>query len=258
MQLEIHIEEGQATLVQDVHLEGTLPPELPAVAKLLTELPLRAGERISKEDFDKSKDLLLMRLQDAGYARAQIVPRTEVDTQHHTASVLFELYPGSRTMFGRITVKGAQQVHERAIHRKLTVQQGDVYSAQKLTESTDAIYGLGMFQAVTPRALNFEAAEEPLDIDMEVRERKPRTIQLGVGASSVEQFRFQVEWTHRNLFQGAQRLTLLGKVSGIEQLAEARLHLPYFLTRRTTLTQRFFVRNEQELSTDPLGILDTI
>ena len=251
------MQKGQATQVQDVRLAGTLPPELPAAAKLLTELPLRVGERINKEAFDKSKALLLKHLQDAGYARAQIVPRTEVDTQLHTASVLFELYPGSRTTFGRITVKGAQQVRERAIHRQLTVQQGEVYSAQKLTESTDAVYGLGMFQAVTPHALNFEAAEEPLDIEVEVRERKPRTIQLGVGASSVEQFRFQVEWTHRNLFHGAQRLTLLGKVSGSEQLAEARLQLPYFLTRHTTLTQRFFVRNEQELNTD-LGILDTI
>ena len=257
VQLEIHIAEGPATQVQDVRLAGTLPPELPAAAKLLTELPLRVGERINKEAFDKSKALLLKHLQDAGYARAQIVPRTEVDTQLHTASVLFELYPGSRTTFGRITVKGAQQVRERTIHRQLTVQQGEVYSAQKLTESTDAVYGLGMFQAVTPHALNFEAAEEPLDIEVEVRERKPRTIQLGVGASSVEQFRFQVEWTHRNLFHGAQRLTLLGKVSGSEQLAEARLQLPYFLTRHTTLTQRFFVRNEQELNTD-LGILDTI
>jgi outer membrane protein assembly factor BamA len=46
----------------------------------------------------------------------------------------------------------------------------------------------------------------------------------------------------------------LGKVSGIEQLAEARLQLPYFLTRHTTLTQRFFIRNEQEFDTAPLGI----
>jgi outer membrane protein insertion porin family/translocation and assembly module TamA len=258
VQLEIDIVEGPATRVQDVRLGGTLPPELPAATKLLTELPLRAGERISKEAFDKSKELLLKRLQDAGYARAQIVPRTEVDTQLHTATVLFELYPGNRTTFGRITVKGAQQVHERTIYRKLTVQQGEVYSAQKLTESTDAIYGLGMFQAVTPRPLNFEAAEEPLDIEVDVRERKPHTIQLGVGASSVEQFRLQVEWLHRNLFHGAQRLTLLGKVSGIEQLAEARLQLPYFLTRHTTFTQRIFVRNEQELNTDPFGILDSI
>ena len=74
-------------------------------------------------------------------------------------------------MFGRITVKGPQQVETLAIRRKITVREGDLYSANKLTESADAIYGLGTFQAVTPRALNLEAADEPLDIEIEVRER---------------------------------------------------------------------------------------
>ena len=136
------------------------------------------------------------------------------------------------------------------------MREGDLYSANKLTESADAIYGLGTFQAVTPRALNLEAADEPLDIEIEVRERKPRTIQLGAGYSTVESLRFKVEWTHRNLFGGAESLTLLGKASGIEQAFEARLHLPYFLHRRTTFTQTFFIRNEQEVSSDPLGFLD--
>jgi outer membrane protein insertion porin family/translocation and assembly module TamA len=258
VQLEIRIEEGPPTLVQAVHVEGTVPPELPAVDTVLAELPLRPGERITREHFEQSKDLLLDRLHDAGYARAQIVPRTEVDPQLHRATVAFQLYPGTRTVFGRITIKGAQQVDPRAIRRKITVREGELYSADKLTESTDAIYGLGMFQAVTPRALNFEAADAPLDIEIEVRERKPRTIELGAGFSSVERFRLQVEWTHRNLFGGAERLTLSGKVSSIEQGAEARLLLPYFLRRRTTFTQTFFVRNEQEINTDPLGLSDAL
>jgi outer membrane protein assembly complex protein YaeT len=256
VQLEILLEEGPPTLVHAVQLEGPLPPELPAVDTLLAELPLHAGERITRENFEKSKDLLLLRLHDAGYARAQLVPHTEVDPQTHRATVTFQVYPGSRTVFGRITVTGAQQVNTRAIQRKITIREGDIYSANKLTESADAIYGLGTFQAVTPRALNLEAADEPLDIEIEVRERKPRTIQLGAGYSTVESLRLKVEWTHRNLFGGAESLTLLGKASGIEQAFEARLHLPYFLYPRTSFTQTFFVRNEQEVSSDPLGFLD--
>jgi outer membrane protein insertion porin family/translocation and assembly module TamA len=158
-------------------------------------------------------------------------------------------------VFGRITVKGEQQVKTRAIRRKITVREGDLYSANKLTESTDGIYGLGTFQAVTPRALNMEEADAPLDIEIEVRERKPRTIQLAAGFSTVESFRLKVEWIHRNLFGGAESLTLLGKASAIEQAFEARLHLPYFLRPRTAFTQTFFIRNEQDVSSDPLGFL---
>jgi outer membrane protein assembly complex protein YaeT len=256
--LEILVEEGAPTLVTTIHLTGTVPPELPPAPQLLAALPLRAGKPITRTAFDRSKELLLTRLQEAGYARARVVPHTEVDAETHTATVAFVLEPGDRTVFGRLTIKGAQQVNARAIRRKLTIREGQLYNAQRLTESTDAIYGLGMFQAVTPRALNFDEAEAPLDIEIEVRERKPRTVQIGFGYSTVEQFRLQVEWTHRNLFGGAQRLTLSGKGSSIEQAFETRLHLPYFLTRRTTFTQRFFVRNEQEFNTDLSGFSDVL
>src|SRR5262249_44861013 len=57
----------------------------------------------------------------------------------------------------------------------------------------------------------------------------------------------EAQWTHRNLFGGAQQLTLLTRFSGTDQRTEARLFLPYFLFDRTSFTQTLFVRNEKEL-----------
>jgi outer membrane protein assembly complex protein YaeT len=252
VRIEILIEEGHPTTVEAMQLAGTLPPQLPVVVQLLSMLPLRPGAHLNRDDFEKSKSLLLTRLQDAGYARAQVIPQTEVDTEAHIATVTFTLEPGNHTLFGQITVSGEEKVSERAIRRQLLIREGQLYNAQRLTESADNIYNLGTFQAVTPRARNMEAAEDPLDIDFEVRERKPRTIQAGVGYSTVERFRLLVEWTHRNLFGDAQRLTLSGKLSSIEQKFETEFFLPYFLTRRTTFTQTLFVRNEKEVGTETL------
>jgi outer membrane protein insertion porin family/translocation and assembly module TamA len=219
----------------------------------LEALPLRPKQPINKEDFDRSKTLLLTRLQDAGYARAQVIPRTEVDSEQHTATVTFTLAPGSETAFGHIAIEGAQQVEEQAIRRQLTIHEGQRTSAKELAASADAIYSLGMFQAVTPRALNPEAADEPLDVEFEVIERKPRGLQFSAGYSSTEGFRTQVEWTHRNLFAGAQQLTLLARYSSIEQRGEVRLRLPYFLAERTAFTQTLFARNEKEAGINPGG-----
>jgi outer membrane protein assembly complex protein YaeT len=254
VRLEIAIEEGAPTQVTEVHLTGAVPPELPPAEKLLEALLLRPGARITKAAFDQSKALLLKRLQDAGYARAQVVPQTEVDTEAHTATVTFTLSSGARTTFGHVTIKGAQQVKEQAIRRKLTFREGQLYSARELTTSADAIYELGMFQAVTPHALNMEEADAPLDIEMDVRERKPRSVQVGAGLSSTEGFRLQAEWTYRNLFGGAERLTLAGKLTSVEQSFETRLRLPYFLERRTIFTQTFFVRNEHTITPNLLGL----
>jgi outer membrane protein assembly complex protein YaeT len=253
VRIVIALDEGMPTLVTSVSLDGTVPPELPAVPTLLKDLPLRPQQRISKEDFDRSKTLLLTRLHNAGYARAEIVPRTEVDPEQHTAAVTLTLVPGAQTAFGRISIHGEQQVEERAIRHQLTIHEGQRFSDKALTASTDAIYNLGMFQAVTPRALNPEAADEPLDVEFEVIERKPHSLQFGIGYSTTEGFRTEGQWTYRNLFRGAQQLSLLGRFSSFEQKAEVKLHLPYFLAERTAFTQTLFARNQEKVGINPSG-----
>jgi outer membrane protein assembly complex protein YaeT len=256
--IEIAIEEGLPTQVAEVHLAGTIPPELLPVPNLIKALPLQAGQRLNKADFDESKELLLTRLHNATYARAEIIPNTIVDHETHTAEVIFELRPGAPTTFGQITIAGEEQVKERAIRRQLRVQEGDPYNATELQESVDAIYGLGMFQAVTPRLLNLHEQGTPLDVEIAVRERKPHSVQLGFGFSTVEQFRGEVQWTHRNLWGGAESLNLSAKGSSIQQAAEGRFFLPYFLAQRTSFTQTVFARNQPRIDEDPLSLGDTL
>jgi outer membrane protein assembly complex protein YaeT len=253
VRIVIAIDEGPLTRVADVSLAGTIPPALPSAAELLKMLPLRPKEPLNKDDFDRSKTLLLTRLHNAGYARAQVVPQTEVDSEQHTATVTFTLVPGAETVYGHIVIQGAQQVEEQAIRHQLTIHEGQRTSDKDLSASADAIYSLGMFQAVTPRALNLEAADEPLNVEFDVIERKPRGLQFGAGYSTTEGFRAQVEWTHRNLFGGAQQLTLLTRLSSFEQRGEVRLRLPYFLAERTAFTQTLFAFNQQLVGISPGG-----
>jgi len=255
VRIVIGLDEGAPTLVTAVALAGTMPPALPTAAVLLTALPLRPAQRLTKEDFDRSKTLLLTRLHDAGYARAQVVPRTEVDPEQHTAAVTFTLVPGAQTVFGHIAIKGAQQVEEHAIRRQLTIHEGQRVSDKETSASADAIYNLGMFQTVTSQALNPEAADEPLDVEFEVRERKPHSFQVGFGYGTTEGFHTEVQWTHRNLQAGAQQLMLSGEFSSLEQKLEARLSLPYFLAARTAFSDTLFARNQQQLSINPAGTL---
>jgi outer membrane protein assembly factor BamA len=111
---------------------------------------------------------------------------------------------------------------------------------------------------VTPRAVNLEEQGAPLDIEFEISERKPHTGRLGVGASSIESMRYEVEWINRNLFGEAERLSLLARVSGIIQGLEAELHEPFFLNRDNSLTHKLFFLNKERINTDPFGILDDI
>jgi outer membrane protein insertion porin family/translocation and assembly module TamA len=253
----IAIDEGTPTLVGEVRLTGTVPAELEPAAALIAALPLEVGQRLMKTDFDQSKALLLTRLHNATYARAEVIPDTRVDWQTHLAVVTFELRPGATTTFGEITIEGEHLVKERAIRRQLLVQPGDPFQARQLDESVDAVFGLGMFQAVTPRRLNADEQGAPMDVEISVRERKPRSVVLGFGFSTVEQFRGEAQWIQRNLWGGAEQLNLSGKASSIQQEAQARFSWPYFLARRTSFTQTAFVRNQPRIDQDVLGLGDT-
>jgi outer membrane protein assembly complex protein YaeT len=150
-------------------------------------------------------------------------------------------------------------VNEQAIRRQLEIQTGDLYNPEKIENSADNVYGMGMFRAVTPRPANLDAEGNPaLDLGFEMRERKPRTFLVGPGVSSIERFRLLMSWTHRNVFGNAEGLTLTVKLGSFEQEAKAEFHFPFFLIRRTSFTQTLFVRNEEEINTDPLGLIDTL
>ena len=255
--IEIAIEEGSPTSIEEVRLTGTIPSELLPVQKLVTALPLQARQRLNKTDFDQSKELLLTRLRNATYARAEVIPNTVVDHETHTAVVTFELRPDAPTRFGQISIEGEQLVKERAIRRQLRIREGAPYQDDELKESVDAVYNLGMFQAVTPRVLNPHELGEPMDVEITVRERRTRSVQLGLGFSTVEQFRGEAQWTHRNLWGGAEHLNFSAKASSIQQSAEGRFVLPYFLARRTSFTQTVFARNLPRIDEDKLGLGDT-
>ena len=256
--IEIAIDEGPPTQVAEVRLTGSIPPELPPVQNIIAALPLSAGKRLNKADFDRSKEQLLTRLHNATYARAEVVPDAVVDKEAHTAEVTFELHPGTETTFGPITIEGEKLVNEGAIRRQLRIRPGDPYNADELKESVDAIYGLGMFRAVTPRVLNPNEQGAPMDIEIDVLERKEHSVQLGFGFSTVEQFRGEVQWTDRNLWGGAEQLSVSAKGSSIQQAGEARFLLPYFLAQRTSLTQTAFARNQPKLTQDQLGFGNTL
>ena len=260
VQLHIRIEEGEVTVVREVEVkvQDPAPPELPPVETLRNDLPLRVDKPITKAAFDTSRAGLLLVLQRAGYARARVHPRTEVDRKTHEAFLTYTLESGERTLFGQVSIQGAENVTVKAIRRRLTFQPGQIYSPTELTDSQAAIYDLGMFRTVTHRSLNLEATDAPLDIEFEVSERMPRSFEIGLGLSTVEQFRLQAKWTFRNVFGGAEHLSLAGKISSPGLAFETRFHLPHFVTRRARFTQTVFVDSQKEINTDPLGLTDRI
>ncbi len=173
VQVAIAIDEGPPTIVHAVQLAGTLPPELPAKPDILKRLPLQAGQRLSKAAFDASSLQLRELLYNAGYARARIEPNTEVDIATHDAIITLTFHPGRAVPFGRILITGGSRVDENTIRRHLSIKEGERYFPQRITEGIERLKRLGKFRCITPKVLNPDEDDAPLDVEINVVELIP-------------------------------------------------------------------------------------
>lgn len=256
--IDIAIDEGPRTSVGTIQIDGSVPPALEPRQQLLDTLPLQPMNPLNRKDFDQSKAKLLLQMQNAGYARAAVITHTVVDEQTEQANITFTLRPGELTRFGEITISGEKEVPEYVLRRELTVGEGDTYSLKELRESEKNLYDLPILRAVTPRALNLNSGTGPVNVEFEVIERKLRTAELSVGASSLESFRYQARWIQRNFFGEAERFSALAQVSGIQQGLEVELFEPYVLSRRNSATHSLYATNNKNIDTDPFGVMRTL
>jgi outer membrane translocation and assembly module TamA len=132
-------------------------------------------------------------------------------------------------------VTGLDRVQERIVRRELRFRPGDVYSAQRLSESERRVYDLGLFRSVAIQAKppdpatapdapaaapEAEPGPEPASapvwpVEVRVAERDPRSFRISVGYGTEDLVRVRGSWLHRNFFGEARRFEVRGEYSAL-------------------------------------------
>ncbi len=216
--LTVKVEEGEQTKVTAMKIEGLgeLPPELQASVQ--KSLHLTQGSVFLEEDWANTKEQLLIRLREAGYAEAVLEAEATVDLANASAVLTIALAPGQRYKFGKIfvSVDPEAQVPAKRIAEQVesAVHPGDWYSESALAEAQGLVFQMGVFGAVKVNRGAPDRPEGTVPVVVDVREAPFHTIRLGpgLGIDSVRQeVRLLGEYTDRNFFGGLRRFTLRGK-----------------------------------------------
>jgi outer membrane protein assembly factor BamA len=204
------ITEGRPVIVDSVAALGldTMPPAL------LRNLPLRAAGRLDLIRYEATRDTLIARLRDRGYAGAEVlasylIPRTAP----HTASVEYELIPGALARFGRIVVEGAADVDSSIVRRMLTFRPGDAYSRRALLESQRNLFTLDVFRHA--EIVQTQSADSVVDVTVRVIEGDLHRVRIGFGLSTADYLNAEARWASVDFFGRARRLDLRGRVSNL-------------------------------------------
>lgn len=183
--------------------------------------PARAAEVV------KAEASVLRLLHERGHPLAKTGDRTVlIDRDAKTMTVTLRYEPGPAARFGPVQVAGAQTIDPTFVLRRLPWTFGETADIRKIEEGRRSLSATGVFDSAGVRFGDAVGAEGLIPVEVTLRERAPRTIGAGVSASTAEGAALTAFWTHRNLFGGAERLDLKGKLGTVESSLTGELRLP--------------------------------
>ena len=215
----ISVTPGKRYKLGDIIVQAgpTVPPGL-----VRDSLPLKTGDYIVATTVEGAEANVALRLPEQGYAFAKVGERDILlDPATVTGAYTLPVDTGPRGTFRKITTSGDKQAfgadHIEVIRR---YKPGEVYDSRKVDDLRKALVATGLFSsvAVDPVRTNEAGPDgtEYVDLHVEQAAGPPRTLAGEVGYGTVQGFRAEGTWTHRNLFPPEGAL-IAGVVAGTQE-----------------------------------------
>lgn len=211
--IQIPVVEGFRYKVGSFKITGD---PIEAKENISKKIQTRVGEYFSREKLRKDIQYLTRLCLDQGYARAEIDPHVQKDSERREANIELEVKKGPKVSIGRINVSGNTKTKEKVIRRQFVIAEGETFSATKLENSESKLKRLDYFEEVKVNPVDTENPEV-MNIDVNVKEKLTGHIGAGGGYSSDEGFFVGGEVTQRNLFGRGQLLSLKAHFGGSAQ-----------------------------------------
>jgi translocation and assembly module TamA len=142
----IDINPGTPVLLENVDVRVDGPGESdPLFRRILNNLPLRRGDRLSHAAYDAVKADLQRTAATYGYADAKLI-RNElvVDPPNHRANIALELDSGERYRFGATAIE-QHVVNQKLVQRYVRYREGDYFDLTQVLRTQFALDDAGYF-----------------------------------------------------------------------------------------------------------------
>ncbi|HSO18972.1 MAG TPA: outer membrane protein assembly factor BamA, partial [Desulfosarcina sp.] len=247
------IDEGVRTRVRSVAING-----LTAVSQSAAEavLVLKEGEPFRRSALEADREAIAGLVSEEGFPHVAVTADVTFSDGGALADIVHSVDPGPRISMGGIFVSGNLRTDASVIHRELELQPGDPLSLRKLYDGQRNLRDLEIFHDVNYRILGLKEKADPVNLFVEIEERKPYYAQISAGYESDSGFFGRTRVGDRNLFGWNKHLWAGGEISQTGYRAETRLSEPRLLGTRTSASIGLF---NQELSefNQPFGTRTT-
>jgi len=225
LEVIFRVSEGPQYRVGKVEIGGELIDDGQKMLKSikLTSGQIFRGSRL-RDDISGLADVY----SNKGFAFVQVDPITQVDQAKKVIDVALVITKGPPVYFNRVLVAGNSKTRDKVVRRELLVNEQELYSGTKVTQSRNALQRTGYFEDVQ---LNTKKTDQPdaLDLVVDVKEGPTGTFQVGAGYSSGDGFLFNANISEKNFMGRGQGMSGNFSIGSRRQDFVVNVNDPYFL-----------------------------
>lgn len=218
--VHFRIEENPPVMLDSLVITG-LGTEMDS-ARIVRGLHLRTGVRLDRYALSARVDEIVSRLRNSGYPFADVlIGGLDVDTIDMTAALKLDVQTGARAHINAVhvnveTLPGRdQQISEGTIRQLVGVRAGDLYRERDLLAAQRNLYQLDAYRHAEVR-ISPDSMQPPGDtlivLSVGLIEGNMHSAQVGAGWATLDCFRTQGQYIHRNFLGGARRLELSARL----------------------------------------------
>ncbi|MGA1870793.1 MAG: BamA/TamA family outer membrane protein [bacterium] len=192
-------------------------------------IPLEEGTIFKVAQYEDAKTKILEHLANSGYPRARLSGNVFIYETEYEADVHFSVDLGPFTRFGTLHIYGNDKVPLKIISEEIAFIEGETFSMAQVVQSQTQIYRLNLFRSVLLEPEKLHDGKGPVNINLYVQERKPYTVETGIGYGSEDNIRVRFAGIYRNFLGGANELSLLFRLSSLIEHEALIFKHPYFI-----------------------------
>ena len=204
------------------------PLEAPPIGQ--RDATLAPGTRIKSQRIVDAERRLIRRLKNIGYPFAEVSDRrVRIDFATKSARIVTTIDDGGFRTFGPLRIEGEKRVQEGFVQNFVPWAQGAPFDVRKVSSFDQKLESLELFQSVR---VEYKAEDAGADtrqpMTLIVKERKHRSIGLGVNYSTNEGAGGRILWENRNLFGRGERFSVEAGGTQLRQGIDATYRQPEF------------------------------
>nr|WP_246356201.1 outer membrane protein assembly factor BamA [Paraburkholderia humisilvae] len=179
--LTVAVHEGEPYTIASVKLVGNL---IGREAELQKLIKMKTGDRFSAQELQDTAKALISKLAEYGFASATVSLQPDVDHIDHRIGIALVVDPGRRAHVRYIKITGNTRTHDEVIRREMRQMENAWLDTNRLAASKERISRVGYFTSVDVSTSPVPGTQDQYDINVNVTEKPPSPITLGVGYTS--------------------------------------------------------------------------